>query len=135
MLRAPSLRFFSVARVGGHEPNQSFHPPPVAKSGVTPRTLCSRHHCTVFTKHLVLRAHARGSPMLNSPIAIENETTIRNLLSAFEGESNAHVRYSAFAVHADGEGLHGAASLFRAAARAEQIHAANHAPVIRQLGG
>jgi rubrerythrin len=73
--------------------------------------------------------------MLKTPIAIENETTIRNLLSAFEGESNAHVKYSAFAVHADGEGLHGAASLFRAAARAEQIHAGNHARVIRQLGG
>jgi rubrerythrin len=31
--------------------------------------------------------------------------------------------------------LHGAASLFRAAGRAEQIHAANHARVIKQLGG
>lgn len=68
-------------------------------------------------------------------IAAENELTIKNLLAAFEGESNAHAKYSTFAVKADAEGLHGAASLFRAAARAEQIHAANHARVIRQLGG
>jgi rubrerythrin len=31
--------------------------------------------------------------------------------------------------------LYGAASLFRAAARSEQIHAANHARVVKQLGG
>jgi rubrerythrin len=68
-------------------------------------------------------------------IAAENGTTVQNLLAAFEGESNAHAKYTAFAVKADADGLHGAASLFRAAARAEQIHAANHARVIKQLGG
>lgn len=36
---------------------------------------------------------------------------------------------------ADADGWHGAASLFRAAGRAEKIHAINHARVIRQLGG
>jgi rubrerythrin len=73
--------------------------------------------------------------MLTSPISIENEATVRNLLAAFEGESNARAKYHAFAIKADAEGLHGAASLFRAAARAEEIHADNHARVIRQLGG
>ena len=73
--------------------------------------------------------------MLTSQISVENEVTVRNLLSAYEGESNAHAKYSAFAIRADAEGLHGAASLFRAAARAEQIHANSHARVIRQLGG
>ena len=68
-------------------------------------------------------------------VAAENAITVQNLLSAFEGESNAHAKYTAFAVKADADGLHGAASLFRAAARAEQIHAANHARVIKQLGG
>jgi rubrerythrin len=72
--------------------------------------------------------------MLTTQISIENEVTLRNLQAAFEGESNAHARYSAFAVKADAEGLHGAASLFRATARAEQIHAQNHARVIRQMG-
>jgi rubrerythrin len=60
---------------------------------------------------------------------------VRNLSCAYEGESNAHARYTAFAQKADSDGLHGAASLFRAAARAELIHANNHARVIHQLGG
>jgi rubrerythrin len=68
-------------------------------------------------------------------IAAEYATTVQNLLAAFEGESNAHAKYTAFAAKAADDGLHGAASLFRAAARAEQIHAANHARVIKQLGG
>jgi len=65
----------------------------------------------------------------------ENAITIKNLLAAFEGESNAFAKYIAFAAKAEEDGLHGAASLFRAAGRAEQIHAANHARVIKQLGG
>jgi rubrerythrin len=70
-----------------------------------------------------------------SEIAAGNAVTVRNLLSALEGESNANAKYNAFATKADADGLHGAASLFRAAARAEQIHAGNHARVISQLGG
>jgi rubrerythrin len=68
-------------------------------------------------------------------IAAENTVTVQNLLAAFDGESNAHAKYTAFAVKADADGLRGAASLFRAAGRAEQIHAANHARVIKHLGG
>jgi len=70
-----------------------------------------------------------------STIAPENATTVQNLLAAFEGESNARAKYTAFAAKADEEGWGGAASLFRAAARAEQIHAGNHARVIKALGG
>lgn len=72
---------------------------------------------------------------VHEKISQENATIVKNLLIAFEGESNANAKYSAFAVKADAEGLHGVASLFRAAARAEQIHANNHARVIRMLGG
>lgn len=61
--------------------------------------------------------------------------TLDNLQAAFNGESNARARYLAFATKADAEGLAPVASLFRAAARAEEIHAANHATVIRKLGG
>ncbi len=68
-------------------------------------------------------------------IATENESAIRNLTAAYEGELNAHAKYKAFAKKAESEGLFGAASLFRAAARAEQIHAGNHARVIRHMGG
>ena len=70
-----------------------------------------------------------------SLVAAENTATVQNLRTAFEGESNAHAKYTAFAIKADQEEFHGAASLFRAAARAEQIHSTNHARVIRMLGG
>jgi rubrerythrin len=61
--------------------------------------------------------------------------TLPNLQEAYNGESNAHARYAAFAEKADAEGYTKVASIFRAAARAESIHAANHAAVIRSLGG
>lgn len=63
------------------------------------------------------------------------DVTLQNLQTAYNGESNAHARYLAFAERADEEGYVAAATLFRAAARAEQIHARNHAAVIKQLGG
>jgi rubrerythrin len=69
-----------------------------------------------------------------SGITAEYTITLQNLLAAFEGESNAHAKYSAFAAKADEEGLQGVASLFRATARAEQIHLTNHAKVIGHLG-
>ncbi len=68
-------------------------------------------------------------------VAAENENAVGNLLLAYEGELNAHARYHAYAAKAEAEGIYGAASLFRATARAEQIHASNHARVIRHMGG
>ena len=62
-------------------------------------------------------------------------TTLQNLQTAFNGESNANARYLAFAKQADKEGYGEVASLFRAAARAEKIHSMNHAAVIEELGG
>lgn len=61
-------------------------------------------------------------------------TTLENMQAAYNGESNAHARYLAFAGKADSEGYGRVASLFRAAARAEEIHAGNHAAVIRKMG-
>lgn len=61
-------------------------------------------------------------------------TTLENLQTAFNGESNAHARYLAFAKQADKEGYGEVASLFRAAARAEEVHAGNHAEVIKKMG-
>ncbi len=62
-------------------------------------------------------------------------TTLDNLLAAYNGESNAHARYAAFATKADEEGYTKAATLFRAASRAEQVHAGIHAEEIKKLGG
>ncbi len=61
--------------------------------------------------------------------------TLDNLQAAYNGESNAHARYLEFAKKAEAEGYGPVASLFLAAARAEEIHAANHAAVIKSLGG
>lgn len=61
--------------------------------------------------------------------------TLENLQAAFNGESNANAKYLAFAKRADEEGYKKVATLFRAAARAEAIHFANHAEVIKKMGG
>lgn len=63
------------------------------------------------------------------------KTTLDNLMTAYNGESNAKVRYEAFAVKADAEGYKGVASLFRAAATSEGIHQKKHADAIKALGG
>ena len=65
----------------------------------------------------------------------ESTSTLDNLQAAFDGESNANARYLAFAQKADEEGYGEVASLFRAAAKAEEIHAHNHAAVIEKMGG
>ncbi len=68
-------------------------------------------------------------------INVSATKTLDNLQTAFNGESNANARYLAFAKQADKEGYGPVGSLFRAAARAEEIHAANHAAVIKKMGG
>ncbi len=57
--------------------------------------------------------------------------TATNLEEAFAGESQASMRYLAFAEKADQEGYPGVAKLFRAAAKAELYHALSH---LRALG-
>lgn len=61
--------------------------------------------------------------------------TIRNLNTAFGGESNAANRYQLFAQKADQEGLVQVAKLFRAAAASEEIHRERHRAAIKKLGG
>jgi len=68
-------------------------------------------------------------------VSAGNASLVEVLRTAFEGESNVQARYREFAEKADGEGWHGVGSLFRAACRAEEIHAANHGRIARQLGG
>lgn len=54
------------------------------------------------------------------------KTTDENLNEAFAGESMANRKYLAFAKQAEKDGLSNVASLFRAAAEAETIHAHGH---------
>lgn len=58
--------------------------------------------------------------------------TETSLKDAFAGESQAHMKYLAFATQAEEEGYPEVARLFRAIAYAEQVHATNH---LRALGG
>lgn len=62
------------------------------------------------------------------------EPTLHNLLAAYQSELETRERYLAFADRADADGHPGIASLFRAAAHAEEIHANNQARVLRQMG-
>lgn len=81
----------------------------------------------VLLSYCAVLAHAVSTPQLAN-------VTLENLQTAFDGESNAHARYLAFAEQADKEGYLQVATLFRAAARAESIHAENHAAEIKALG-
>lgn len=58
--------------------------------------------------------------------------TTGNLKAAFAGESQAYVKYLAFAARAEKENKPNIARLFRAIAHAEQVHAINH---LKELGG
>ena len=60
------------------------------------------------------------------------DMTKANVEAAFAGESQAHMKYAAFADIAEREKLPNVARVFRAASFAEQAHATNH---LRALGG
>jgi rubrerythrin len=79
---------------------------------------------------------AKFEPPTNNPQhSIAVGTTLDNLQTAYYAESNETVLYSKFAKKADDEGYHQVASMFRAVARAEEIHANKKAGLIKQLGG
>jgi len=60
------------------------------------------------------------------------EMTKENLKASLAGESQAHIKYQAFAAQAEKEAMPNIARLFRAVAHAELVHATNH---LRELGG
>lgn len=60
-------------------------------------------------------------------------STKENLLSGFAGESMAHMRYLIYSEIAEKEGFKNVARLFKAIARAEQVHASNHLRVLSEL--
>ncbi|MGD0952506.1 MAG: rubrerythrin family protein [Methanotrichaceae archaeon] len=55
------------------------------------------------------------------------------LKEAFAGESQANRKYTSFAAQAEKEGYPQAAKLFRAAAEAEAVHAANHLRALKAI--
>ncbi|HEV2425117.1 MAG TPA: ferritin family protein [Terriglobia bacterium] len=90
-------------------------------------------------RYLLLASAFGLGLLISSPIAAAqqryNHQTLHSLQTAYRAERNAHHRYLAFAQKADQEDYREIANLFRAAARAEEIHMLNHAAVIRGMGG
>jgi rubrerythrin len=91
--------------------------------------LRSRHRTALLFFVLACSMLVAAGPVVAAP-----SKTLDNLQAAFNGESNANAKYLEFAKKADQEGYAGAASLFRAAAKAEEFHARNHADVIKKMG-
>ena len=58
------------------------------------------------------------------------QMTQQSLAAAFAGESQAHIKYAAFAERARREGKANVARLFEAASFAEQVHARSHLRVL-----
>ena len=64
---------------------------------------------------------------------IKMAETVENLKKAFAGESQANRRYHAFAQKAKEEGFVQVAKLFRAAEKAEMVHALNHLRIMGEI--
>lgn len=62
----------------------------------------------------------------------ENKT-LKNLMDAFAGESQANRKYLAYAKKAETEGKTNAAKLFKAASDAEALHAQKHLEVAEKI--
>ncbi len=73
------------------------------------------------------------APAPAAPLVVGD--TRANLQNAFDQEMNAKERYLAAAKQADQEGYRYVAQLFRACARAEQVHADRHVHAIAWTGG
>ncbi|MDD2494229.1 MAG: ferritin family protein [Tissierellia bacterium] len=65
---------------------------------------------------------------------MENEKTLKNLMDAFAGESQANRKYTAYAKKAEKDGKLNAAKLFRAASDAETLHALKEFEVAGKIG-
>ncbi|MEA5554576.1 rubrerythrin family protein [Anabaena cylindrica UHCC 0172] len=103
--------------------------------GATALSILGLNACTPQTPVAIVEPSAPVVQPDTQANTTPESTTVKNLISAYNGESNAHVMYLAFAQKADGEGYKEVGSLFRATARAEAIHRDNHAQVIQAMGG
>ncbi|HUP44795.1 MAG TPA: ferritin family protein [Thermoanaerobaculia bacterium] len=85
------------------------------------------------------RVFLKLAPLLLIALAAGAAEPLRNEIrliveKALAGEREAIARYDAFAVKADEEGYDGAATLFRAQAQAERVHAARFEKILRDRG-
>lgn len=87
----------------------------------------SRTYETIFLALALTTLAALGG-------AAWGDVTRRNLETAYNSETNARLRYEAFAAKAEEEGYPGLARTFRALAYSESVHAANHAAALSEMG-
>ncbi|MBF7097144.1 rubrerythrin family protein [Alkalibacter mobilis] len=66
---------------------------------------------------------------------MENQKTLKNLMEAFAGESQANRKYLAYSQKAESDGKKNAAKLFKAASDAETLHALKHFEVAGKIKG
>lgn len=95
--------------------------------------------CTAAVVSLAdaVRAADPQAPAIQSAATAKAPAAValKNLIEAYDRESNAREFYSAAARKADQEGYRKAAELFRGAARAQEIHLGFYAKNITKLGG
>jgi rubrerythrin len=86
---------------------------------------------------LIPSLYAGDTPQAASaqPATLKVRTSLENLQTAYWGETGESTLYGSYAQKADQEGYGQIASMFRAVARAEAIHASQKAALIRQMGG
>ena len=86
-------------------------------------------------RHIILLGAVIVGAAALSGIAQPAGGTIQDVLqAAFSNEIIAHQRYTEFAAKADEEGYKGVASFFRAAAKAERVHADRFAGALKKKG-
>ncbi len=83
--------------------------------------------CFLVIAGLTTAAHSKSKE-------IQLGSTLDNLQTAYLSEATAHRLYQQYAEKADEEGYQQLASMFRAIARGEEIHAANLAALINPSG-
>lgn len=114
-----------------------FHLKTVAVSGATALisiSILGLNGCTQKTPVAIIEPSPSAVQSAIQANTTAESTTLKNLISAYNGESNAHVMYLAFAKKADEEGYKQVGRLFRAAGSSEAIHRDNHAKVIQEMG-
>ncbi len=79
-------------------------------------------------------ANTTSNGAATSTAADPAAANIKNLLTAYEGETTASAKYAAYSKQAEKEGLHEVAMLFKATSTSENIHANNHKAVLEELG-
>jgi rubrerythrin len=100
---------------------------------------CTNCHHVEFTADKPLRCPVCGAEAAklvpHDVPGVKGTKTLKNLKTGFVAESQAHLRNLVFAMKAEQEGYPQVATLFRAIAEAEAVHAFNHFRLLGAVSG